>query len=87
MFYRKGVFSLLKTFEEMCDGESICNYCSQTDYGEHKSYGTPDGQVFCEGTWCEDAYDDYLDEEQTSKNIVKYMSKVKLINKEILNYE
>lgn len=42
--------------------ESLCHYCSETDYGEHKMYGTPDGPVFCEGAWCEDAYQEYLDD-------------------------
>ena len=73
---------MLKTFKEMCDDESICDYCSQTDYGEHKSYGTPNGQWFCEGVWCKDAYESYLDNENTTENIIKYASKVKLTNKE-----
>ena len=73
---------MLKTFEEMCDDETICDYCSQTDYGEHKSYGTPNGQVFCEGTWCKSSYESYLDNENTTENIIKYASKVKLTNRE-----
>lgn len=42
--------------------ESLCHYCSETDYGEYKMYGTPNGPVFCEGAWCEDAYQEYLDD-------------------------
>ena len=28
---------MLKTFDELSDEESLCKYCSATDYGEHKS--------------------------------------------------
>ena len=73
---------MLKTYSEMCDDEYICNYCSPTDYGEHKLCSTPDGYYLCEGNWCKDAYDAYLDSENTTGNIVKYASKVKLNNKE-----
>lgn len=73
---------MLKTFEEMCDNESICKYCLATDYGEHKSYGTPNGQVFCEGTWCEEAYEAYLDNFNATENLVKYQNSIKLLNKE-----
>jgi hypothetical protein len=73
---------VLRTYEEMCDEESICNYCSQTDYGECKSSATPNGYWSCEGSWCKDSYDKYLDDEGVTENIVKYASKVKLLNKE-----
>jgi hypothetical protein len=76
---------MLKTFEEMCDDETICNYCSRTEYGEKKSGVTPNGYWSCEGNWCKEAYSDYLDDEDTTENIVKYASKVRLINKEDLN--
>lgn len=76
---------MLKTFEEMCDDECICNYCSRTEYGEYKSGVTPDGYWSCEGSWCKDAYEDYLDEEGATVNIVKYASNVKLENKEDLD--
>ena len=73
---------MLKTFEEMCDDETICDYCSATDYGEHKSCHTPNGYYMCEGMWCKDAYEDYLEGENTTENIIKFASKIKLINKE-----
>jgi hypothetical protein len=76
---------LLKTFDEICDDETICDYCSQTDWGEHKSYGTPNGQVFCEGTWCKDSYEAYLDDNNATENLVKYQNSVRLLNKEELN--
>ncbi len=76
---------MLQTFEEMCDSEEICEYCSATDYGKHKSCVTPNGYWSCEGSWCKDAYDDYLDENETTENIVKYASVVKLTNKEEFN--
>lgn len=76
---------MLQTFEELCDSEEICEYCSATDYGEHKSCHTPNGYWMCEGSWCEDAYDEYLDENETTENIVRYASVVRLANKEELN--
>jgi hypothetical protein len=78
----RGSDKLLKTFKEMCDDESICDYCSATDYGENKSFSTLNGYYMCEGTWCKEAYESYLDNEDTTENIVKYASKIKLTNKE-----
>lgn len=75
----------LKTFEEMYDDESICDYCYRTDYGEHKSCITPSGYSSCEGTWCKECYDTYLDENDANENLVKYQNCVKLINKEEIN--
>ena len=76
---------MLKTFEELCDEDSICNHCSATDYGEHKSCITPNGYWSCEGAWCKESYEKYLDENETTENIVKYASMVKLTNKEEVN--
>lgn len=75
---------MLKTFEEMCDDESICNYCSRTDYGEHKSSSTPNGYWCCEGAWCKESYDSYLDENEGTENLVKYQNCVRLLNKEVV---
>lgn len=76
---------MLKTFKEMCDDESICEYCSQTDFGEYKEQVTPSGYSCCEGMWCKCSYDKYLDERGVTENIIKYASKVKLLNKEDFN--
>ena len=73
---------MLKTFEELYDDEEICSYCSQTDYGECKSYVTPSGFYSCEGSWCDEAYEAYLEENETTADIVNYASKVKLIIEE-----
>lgn len=74
---------ILKTFDELCDSMEICNYCSATDWGERKDYVTGSGTyVSCEGRFCNQAYDAYLDENETTGNIVKYASLVKLVNKE-----
>lgn len=76
---------MIKTFDELCNEEEICNYCKQTNYGEHKECITPDGYWCCEGSWCSDAYEIYLDENNTTENIIKYASLVNLLNKEIIN--
>lgn len=75
---------ILQTFEEMCDDETICGYCYQTDYGEHKSCSTPSGYYCCEGTWCKESYERYLDNYDATEQLVKYQNSVKLLNKEIL---
>lgn len=47
--------------------EELCSYCEQTEWGERKCFGTPDGPVMCEGAFCGEAYDLYLDEHFTIK--------------------
>lgn len=49
------------TFDEL-DNE-LCSHCEPTDYGEKTSYYTPSGVYSCEGAWCKQAYDAYLDDE------------------------
>jgi hypothetical protein len=75
---------ILKSFEEMCDDETICDHYYRTDYGEHKSCVTPSGYSSCEGMWCEESYEAYLDDNNASKKLVKYQNNVKLLNKEEL---
>ena len=41
-------------------GEELCLYCFETDYGDHREFITPTGIVSCEGSWCQDAYQEYL---------------------------
>lgn len=43
--------------------EDLCKYCERNDYGEHRSSSTPNGYWSCEGSWCDEAYQAYLDEE------------------------
>lgn len=50
------------SFEEMCSSENICDYCINTNYGENKCVVTPSGPIMCEGRWCDDAYETYLEE-------------------------
>lgn len=77
---------MLRTLEEMVEDESLCNYCQCTNYGEINPYSyTPNGFVSCEGMHCDLAYDSYLDENNTTENIIKYAICVKLLNKEVLD--
>ena len=41
--------------------EELCSYCEQTEWGERRCYGTPDGPAMCEGAFCGEAYGLYLD--------------------------
>jgi hypothetical protein len=34
--------------------------------------------------WCEESYDAYLDDNNATKNLVKYQNKIKLLNKELI---
>lgn len=43
--------------------EELCCHCAETDYGEKKECHTPGGVWMCEGRWCAEAYQAYLDEE------------------------
>ncbi len=56
-------------YEEMETLEdTLCNYCSQTEYGIHKSGTSPiSGGWFCEGRWCESSYKKYLEKEFSLK--------------------
>lgn len=56
-FYKCGALSMEDLVEELC-----C-YCSQTDYSDKKEIHTPSGVWMCEGTWCGEAYQAYLDDE------------------------
>lgn len=58
-FYKYGAESLEKLF----DVDGLCPYCSETGYGEHKyDISSRWGMVSCEGSWCDEAYQQYLDE-------------------------
>lgn len=58
-FYKCGA----ESFEELFDVDGLCQYCSETDYGEHKyDISSRWGMISCEGRWCDEAYQQYLDE-------------------------
>jgi hypothetical protein len=76
---------MLQTLDELCESEELCKYCSATEFGEHKFGTTPNGYYSCEGSFCEEAYDSYLDDKNMTENIVKYACNVTLINKEELD--
>lgn len=53
-------------FEDISDDE-LCQYCSRTNYGEIKFVDSPDGPIYCEDRWCEEAYDAYLEDFYNAK--------------------
>lgn len=55
-FYKLG----FATIEELED--ELCNHCAATEYGEKSSYVTPNGYVSCEGRFCDEAYEAYLED-------------------------
>ncbi len=58
-----------KTLEELDD--ELCNYCEPTQRGTSKCYGTPYGYYSCEGAYCEEAYETYLEEYEDDDNGVE----------------
>ena len=55
------------SFDDMCDSkEALCSYCRYTDYGLEDYHGEmklgPNGPYGCEGEWCNEAYERYLEE-------------------------
>lgn len=57
-FYKCGA----GTIEELFDVDGLCQYCSETNYGEHSCSSSPNGMICCEGRWCDEAYEAYLEE-------------------------
>lgn len=55
-FIKFGTLSL----EEL--EEDICDYCLSTNRGESKGYTSPTGYHACEGYYCEESYETYLEE-------------------------
>lgn len=55
-FYRFGAIEQENLDEELCD------YCKVTRCGGSPSTQTPNGYWACEGRWCSEAYQEYLDE-------------------------
>lgn len=45
-------------------GDKVCEYCKYTNYGEEDYHGemkySPDGFYGCEGSFCDEAYEYYL---------------------------
>ncbi len=59
--------------------DELCAYCSATDYGETKCYSTPNGYYMCEGSWCGEAYDCYLEENYTIVHPPRSFCRVEVI--------
>lgn len=56
---------ILNKQELMDNDEKLCDYCEFTEYGiaSHKGvYCVGNLPVMCEGNWCEEAYNNYLEE-------------------------
>lgn len=68
----------IKPFEKMED--ELCEYCECTEFGSCKVNTGP--YNFCEGAWCDKAYDNYLDTVGHTEKEIKIAVKVKLLNLE-----
>jgi hypothetical protein len=49
------------TKEEL--GDNLCNYCIPTERGREATVYCPSGLFMCEGIFCDEAYETYLEEE------------------------
>lgn len=66
---------MYRTLEEMAEDESLCEYCDAEPGWHSTGGGDP---ICCEGRWCGEAYDRYLDENGFTENIVKYAEAVRI---------
>lgn len=64
-----------KTIEEMQDDESLCEFCI-AEPGWHTGYGG--SPCCCEGAYCGEAYESYLDENGITERIVEISKKTKI---------
>ncbi len=71
---------MLKTMEEMKDDGSLCDFCPSTEYDRLANKARRITE--CGEDMCDIAYSYYLDDNQTTENVVKYAKKVKLIKEE-----
>lgn len=66
---------MIRDIEEMVEDESLCTYC-QADPGW---YSTGSGDpVCCEGSWCGEAYENYLNDIGITETALKIAKKTKV---------
>lgn len=58
-FYKVGA----KSLEKLATDDELCSYCYRTGGGEYAMVVTPNGLDACEGRFCEEAYEEYLEQE------------------------
>jgi len=57
-----GLTVVMKPYTREELGDYLCeNYCDNTEYGKRAYTATPDGPSMCEGRWCDENYETYLD--------------------------
>lgn len=60
-----------RAFEELQNPEFLCDYCEA--YPGHYSMGN-----MCEGGWCNNAYEAFLDEKEITDRVVKIAMKTEV---------
>lgn len=53
----KCITKQIKSIEELGENEELCEFCRC----DASSSGDPPHVFMCEGRWCDEAYDNYLD--------------------------
>lgn len=66
---------MFKALEEMAEDESLCRYCIAEPGWQMGGGGVP---YCCEGAYCEEAYESYLDENEITKRIVSIAKRTKV---------
>jgi len=66
---------VLQTLEEMAEDESLCKYCDAAPEWHSDGGGNP---YCCEGAYCKEAYERYLDDLDISDTVVKIAKKTKV---------
>ena len=59
----------------MVEDKSLCEFCDAEPGWHSTGGGNP---ICCEGMWCEEAYERYLDELGISDRVVKIKNKTKV---------
>lgn len=62
---------MVRSKEDMIESNDLCEHCHCTNYGEYDAEDVQRITVHsagCEGSWCDEAYDKYLDNEKDKEN-------------------
>lgn len=75
MLFESRCVGIIRNIEEMAEDESLCEYCDSEPGWHMSGSGTP---YSCEGSFCKEAYDRYLDELEVSERAVIIKNKTKV---------
>ncbi len=66
---------IIRDIKEMAEDESLCEYCDAEPGWHSNGCGEP---YSCEGSWCKEAYERYLEDIGVTDTVVKIAKKTKV---------